>query len=118
MGRPIQPPDATGASRWPCLSAHADGVLLLVAAVPNARRTEVAGLHDGCLRVRLAAPATEGRANAALLGWLADSLKLPKRAVDLLAGDSSRRKRVLLHCPTSQVAAWLAGQLPAGPDGV
>ena len=110
---PIAHSDPAGASRWPCLSAHVDGVLLLVAAVPNARRTEVAGLHDGCLRVRLAAPATEGRANAALLGWLAESMGLPKRAVELLAGDSSRRKRVLLHCTEAQVAGWLAGQLPA-----
>ena len=94
---------------------HADGALLLVAAVPNARRTEVAGLYDGCLRVRLAAPATEGRANAALLAWLAASLNLPQRGVELLAGDSSRRKRVLLRCPESRVADWLAGQSPA-PD--
>ena len=111
----LPPPETAADSRWPCLSAHPDGAVLLVAAVPNARRTEVAGLHDGCLRLRLAAPAIEGRANAALLAWLAASLNLPKRGVQLLAGDSSRRKRVLLHCPAPQVADWLAGQWPV-PD--
>jgi uncharacterized protein YggU (UPF0235/DUF167 family) len=105
-GKPVRSPLV-----WPCLSVHAEGTLLLVNAVPNARRTELAGLHDGCLRVRLAAPAIEGRANAALLAWLCESLHLPRRAVSLLAGDSARRKRLLLLCPISQVEGWLAVQV-------
>ncbi|MBE0550532.1 MAG: DUF167 domain-containing protein, partial [Rubrivivax sp.] len=43
------------ATAWACLSAHDGGSLLRVAVVPNARRTGADGLHDGALRVRLAA---------------------------------------------------------------
>jgi uncharacterized protein (TIGR00251 family) len=92
---------------WPCLKEHGTGSLLLLAVVPNARKTEVDGLHDGCLRVRLAAPPVEGKANAALLAWLAGALRLPKRGARLLRGESSRRKQVELDLPASTVAAWL-----------
>lgn len=93
---------------WPCASATADGATsLLVAVIPNARRTEAVGLHDGALRVRLAAPALEGRANEALVGWLADELQLTRREVLLKQGAGSRRKRLLLQCPLARVEAWL-----------
>lgn len=95
----------------PCLSClkavGEEACELQVQVVPNASRTAVAGLHDGALRVRLMAPPIEGRANAALLAWLARSLDLPRRSAQLLGGDTSRRKRVHLGCPAAQVAEWL-----------
>jgi uncharacterized protein (TIGR00251 family) len=96
---------------WPCASAASDGehTSLLVAVIPNAQRTEAAGLHDGALRVRLAAPALEGRANDALVAWLADQLGLSRRQVLLKQGAGSRRKRLLLPCPLAQVERWLDG---------
>jgi len=95
---------------WPCIAATPDGAcFLLVAVIPNARRTEAVGLHDGALRVRLAAPALEGRANDALIGWLAEGLGVPRRAIVLTHGASARRKRLLLPCGPAQVGAWLAG---------
>jgi uncharacterized protein len=93
--------------RWPCVGTHAEGAQLAVQVVPNAGRTACAGLHGDALRLRLAAPALEGRANAALCKWLADELGLPKRAVTLLAGDTARRKRVALGCTPDTVRAWL-----------
>lgn len=94
---------------WPCASATPDGqTSLLVAVIPNAKRTEAIGLHDGALRVRLAAPPLEGRANQALIEWLADELALTRRQVLLKQGAGSRRKRLLLQCPLQQVQAWLA----------
>lgn len=95
-------------SAWPCLAEAGDGCLLSVAVSPNARQTAATGLHDACLRVRLAAPPSEGRANQALLTWLAAELQLPQRAVRLLRGDSSRRKQLAIAAPAAQVAAWLA----------
>lgn len=95
---------------WPCLHVlPGDRCTLLVAVIPNARRTEAVGLHDGCLRVRLQAPALEGRANDALIAWLADSLGLPRRDVVLQQGATSRRKRLLIEQSAAQVAAWLDG---------
>jgi uncharacterized protein (TIGR00251 family) len=94
---------------WPCAAASNDGSQLLVSVIPNAKRTEAVGLHDGCLRVRLAAPALEGRANDALVAWLADELKLTRRQVVLKQGASSRRKRLLIECPIARLLAWLDG---------
>jgi len=90
------------------LSARGDGSLLRVAVVPNARRTAAEGMHDGALRVRLAAQPVEGQANARLLAWLADELGCARRAVRLQHGDSSRRKTVEIDLPVVTVAAWLA----------
>ena len=94
----------------PCLGVRG-GVLLLVSVMPNAKRTEVDGLHDGALRIRLAAPPIEGRANEALVAWLARSLGIPKRSVELLRGESSRRKQVALDVPIEVARAWLEGAL-------
>jgi uncharacterized protein (TIGR00251 family) len=63
-------------------------------ASPGARRSELAGVAEGRLRLRLAAPAHEGRANAELVRFLAGLLDVPKSAVTVVAGASSRRKLV------------------------
>jgi hypothetical protein len=70
------------------------GWLLSIWVQPGARSTEPAGILDGCLKLRLAAPPIEGRANDALLRWIAQRLSLPRRDVELTAGQASRRKRV------------------------
>ncbi len=62
---------------------------------PGARRSELAGVADGRLRVRLAAPPVEGRANEALVRYLADLLGVRRDDVTVVAGGRSRRK--LLH---------------------
>ena len=93
---------------WPCLSVRGDGVLLQLSVVPNAKRTEVDGLHDGALRVRLAAPPIDGRANEALVAWLAKSLGVAKRDVEVLRGESSRRKQVAIAVSYAAAAAWLS----------
>jgi uncharacterized protein (TIGR00251 family) len=96
---------------WPCLQtlvAPQSGCQLLLAVSPNARRTAADGLHDGCLRVRLNAPPVDGKANDALLTWLARELGLAKRSVTLLRGESARRKTVHVDAPAETVAQWLA----------
>ncbi|ODV08240.1 MAG: hypothetical protein ABT20_12135 [Rubrivivax sp. SCN 70-15] len=93
---------------WPCLSAKGAGSRLAVAVVPNARRTGADGLHDGALRVRLAAPPVDGKANDLLVEWLADALQLPRRAVRLARGASARRKQIEIDLPEAEVARRLA----------
>ena len=98
---------------WPCARANGDdGVVLDLSVVPGAKRTELVGLHDGALRVRLAAPPVDGKANDALLAWLADELGLARRAVTLLRGASARRKQVLVAASLDAVHAWLARCCP------
>lgn len=77
-----------------------DGSLTLaVHAQPGAKRSEFAGVHGARLRIRLAAPAAEGKANAALLAFLADAFAVPQRAVTLLHGATGRRKLVRISGP-------------------
>lgn len=104
-------PDPDPSLRPDCLRPLTQGCELWVQVVPNASRTACAGLHDGALRVRLAAPPLEGRANAVLLKWLADALDLPRRAVRLTAGDTARRKRLHIDAAASDVARWVDAQL-------
>jgi uncharacterized protein (TIGR00251 family) len=80
--------------------------------VPGANATEVAGLHGGALRVRVAAPPVEGQANAALLEFLAGRLGLRPRDLRLAAGQRGRDKLVVIAGRTpAQVRAALE---PAG----
>src|SRR5262245_53365285 len=101
--------------RWPCLSARGDGAVLRLSVVPNAKRTEVDGLHDGALRVRLAAPPIEGRANEALVAWLAKALVVPRRDIEITQGASGRRKVVSIAMAPDGVGAWLDRALGAPP---
>ena len=68
---------------------------LAIKAVPNAPRSAVVGWLGDALKIKIHAPALDGRANDALCEFLADELGLPKRAVTLVQGDKSRQK--LLH---------------------
>jgi uncharacterized protein len=73
----------------------ADGCITLTLHVqPGAKQTSVAGLHGDALKIRLAAPPIEGRANEALLRFIADLFKVPLRDVELKQGGQSRHKRV------------------------
>jgi uncharacterized protein len=76
--------------------AHPDGTVLMVRAVPGAASSCLAGLAGGVLRVRVAAPAVEGKANAALLSFLAGRLGLRPWVLRLAAGEHGREKLVVI----------------------
>ncbi len=78
----------------PWLREDGDGVVLSLHIQPGAKRSETAGLHGEALKIRLAAPPVDGRANDALIAFLAKALGVPKASVSLVAGQSSRAKRV------------------------
>ena len=59
---------------------------------PGAKKTECVGLHGDALKIRLAAPPVDGKANAALLEFIAEHFSLAKSAVTLKSGQTSRRK--------------------------
>jgi len=65
-----------------------------VHVVPNAKIDKVVGEHAGAIKIRLRAPAVEGKANAALVDFLAKRLKVPKLTIVLLHGHKSRDKLV------------------------
>lgn len=76
-----------------------DALVLALRVQPGAKRTEVAGLHGGALKLRLAAPPVDGKANDALLRFLADAFGVPLRSVALLHGAASRAKTVRVSAP-------------------
>jgi uncharacterized protein (TIGR00251 family) len=73
-----------------------DVLTLTLHVQPGAKRTDVAGLHGEALKIRLAAPPIEGRANEALLRYIADAFGVPLRQVELTQGGQSRHKVVAI----------------------
>jgi len=71
-------------------------VILELHVQPGAKRSEFAGMHGDRVKVRLAAPAVEGKANEALVEFLAGHYGVPRRNVRIAAGLKSRRKRVVI----------------------
>jgi uncharacterized protein (TIGR00251 family) len=66
--------------------------LLTVHVQPGAKKTEIAGLYGDALKIRLAAPPVDGKANATLIAFVASRLGLPRSAVSLKSGQTSRHK--------------------------
>lgn len=85
-----------------------DCITLVLHVQPGAKQTTVAGLHGDALKIRLAAPPLEGRANEALLRFIADFFKVPLRNVELKQGGQSRHKRVDVRGSTVNPESLLA----------
>ena len=81
---------------------HDEGSVLTVRVLPRARKSVLAGWHDNALKVRLAAPPVEGKANLALIAFLAKALGIRKQQIELLSGDHSRQKRLLIRDLTAE----------------
>ena len=83
------------------LRATKDGVTLAVRAQPGAKRTAIAGVYGegdtAQLKIAIQAPPVEGRANEALMKFLAETFGLPKSALELISGESNRSKVFLLR---------------------
>jgi uncharacterized protein (TIGR00251 family) len=75
---------------------NGDVVTLTLHIQPGAKRSELAGLHGEALKIRLAAPPVEGRANEALLKFIAGLFGVPVRQVELKQGGQSRHKVVAI----------------------
>ena len=69
-----------------------DRLTLTVHVQPGAKRTEIIGLHGDALKIRIAAAAVEGQANARLLDFLRKAFKVPSSRISLKHGEHARRK--------------------------
>ncbi len=78
----------------PALIPTPDGAILTVKVQPRAAADAIAGTDPDWVRIRLRAPPVDGKANAALLAFLSNTLGLPRRAVTIMTGASGRLKRV------------------------
>ncbi len=86
----------------------ADGRITLTLHIqPGAKKTEFAGLHGDALKIRLAAPPVDGKANEALVRFVAETLGLAKSAVELKSGQTSRRKVLeIVGADRQRIEAW------------
>lgn len=91
------------------LDALDGGCLLTLHIQPGAKKSEVVGVHGDALKIRLAAPPVDGRANEALIAFLAARLDLPKSALTLKSGQSSRRKRIEVSGAPADAESRLLG---------
>jgi hypothetical protein len=79
---------------WLRYDAAARRLSLTLYAQPNARKCQFAGLHGDALKVRIAAPAVDNKANAALIEFLSEALGVPRSTITLRQGATGRRKIV------------------------
>jgi len=69
-----------------------NGATLSVRLHPGAKKNAVTGLHDGAVKIALNAPPVDGKANEALIAFVAERLSIPRSRVALVAGTTSRSK--------------------------
>lgn len=82
----------------PCLETLADGSIALHLHVqPRAASNGLAGLQGDMLKLRLTTPPVDGKANKAVIAYLAKLIHLPKSSITLKSGHQSRRKTVVIH---------------------
>jgi len=97
----------TAAAAW--CREEVGAVVLSLHVQPGAKRTGVAGIHGDALKIRLAAPPVDGKANAELLRFLAAAFGVPLRNVTLVRGEASRQKTVRVMAPSRRPDRdWMA----------
>lgn len=74
-----------------------NGITLDVRVVARASRSEIAGVYDGALKVRIAAPPVDGAANAELIKLLARKFNVSKSDIEIIGGETSRKKRIKIR---------------------
>jgi uncharacterized protein (TIGR00251 family) len=109
--------DAGGTGRpLSCLETHADGALSLFLHVqPKSSINRIAGLHGQAIKLCITAPPVDGKANEAIIRFIARLLKIPRANVALGSGETSRGKRlVLTGIQATEVEAILRPLLAGG----
>lgn len=85
------------------LTVKNQDVIIDIHAQPGAKRSEVVGEHGGRLKIAIASPPVDGKANSALIAFLAKTLGVSKSSVSILSGETSRQKRLIVHQISDQV---------------
>ena len=69
-------------------------LILDIRVIPRASKTQIVGMHDGALKVRIAAPPVDGAANAELVKLLAKAFGVSKSSIEIISGETSKTKRI------------------------
>lgn len=101
---------------YPIVQDTKEGAILTIQVQPKASHSECVGIHGKALKIRVAAPPVDGRANEELLAFLAKRLGVPLSALVLHSGVGGRQKRVLCRTATAdEVLARLGLSEGKGP---
>ena len=76
---------------------HKDGVVINFKVSPGASRTAVSDVTENTVRIRVAAPPVEGKANKEIIKFLSKLFKIPKSNIQIIGGEKSKNKIVLLQ---------------------
>lgn len=96
-------------------TVQGDDLLLRCLIQPKASRDEISGLQDERLKIRITAPPVDGKANTHLIRFLAGIFDVPRTRIELLNGDTGKRKTLRIHGITtlpSALAQYTEGQTP------
>lgn len=77
-------------------------LILSVYVVPRSSKTEVVGLYNGSLKIKLKSPPVDNEANEELVKFLAQKLKIPKTNINIVSGNQSKKKNIALSGCTSE----------------
>lgn len=87
------------------LTPKEHGVVINIHAQPGAKRTAVVGLYGEKLKIAVACPPVDGKANATLIDFLKRQLRIPKSQIEIIAGETSRKKRIFIKNIDAQSCA-------------
>ena len=85
------------------------GIEFEVIAKPKSRKEGIAGVHDGALRIAITAAPEKGRANDAIVKVLSELLNVPTKAITIVSGQTSRRKRIRIDGVEADALLAVAG---------
>jgi uncharacterized protein (TIGR00251 family) len=78
-------------------SEHEEAVIINVRVIPRASKSEIVGIHDGALKIRISAPPVDGAANVEIIRFLAKTFGVSKSNVFILSGETSKNKRIKIE---------------------
>ncbi len=91
---------------WIC--PYGSGSLLQLYVQPGTRSNGIVGEHDGRLKIRISAPPRDGEANREVISFFAGLLKVPKKEIEILRGESGRSKDVFVNLPPEKIMVLLS----------
>ncbi|MBR6162375.1 YggU family protein [bacterium] len=83
-------------TQYTCISQKGNDVVLLIRLTPNSSKNEFCEITDEFLKVKVTAQPIENKANKELIKFLSDSFNIPKTRLELMSGDKSKLKRILI----------------------
>lgn len=91
-------------------SSHKEGVTISLYVQPNAPKSEIIGEHNNSLKIKIKAPPVEGKANDAIIEFFSEILEIPKSRLEILRGDQSRNKLLLVRGLNQEQVLSIFGQ--------